>query len=426
MRESIQNKHLITVISITMVMFASSRVYKYCKHKDLSPVQKVESEKIAEENKSSEPKIQETTLSLAKGSNIEKMLINFGVSQESALQISNAISKDLPNKSLKAGQSFDVRFIKDVNGISVQSFVARQSIDTKLIVTLADGEYRCDVEKIQLTPAVHVFEGTLNSSFYSCALKAGVPAKIVQDAVDVLSNVVNFQHGIKSGASFKILCEALTDSSGKVIQIKQMKYVSLNTGIADHKMYAFNEGGKVRFFDEKGCSINRSLLQTPLNAAKLRVTSGFGHRVHPLLGYTKMHTGVDFGAPTGTPVLAAGSGKVIACGWYGGYGNRVVIAHAGGYKTLYGHLSRIDKSIKVGALVDQRQVIGAVGMTGTATGPHLHFEVLLNNRHINPMKVQSLPSLKLTGGSLQKFGLVKTSLEKEIVSFIQTKEKVTL
>lgn len=410
-----------------MVMFASSRAHKYFKRQDLPLVhQNIEEKQQESEIKPLVPEVQETTLTLTKGSNIEKMLVGFGVENSIALQIANALSKHLPNKSLKAGQNFSLCFTKEDGGISIKSFVARSSIDTKLIVTFCDGEYRCDVEKILLTSTAHVFEGKLSSSFYSSALKAGVPAKLVHEAIDVLSNVVNFQHGIQPGASFQILCEALTDANGKVVQIKHMKYVSLNTGSADHKMYAFNEAGKVRFFDENGYSINRSLLQTPLNATKLKVTSGFGNRMHPLLGYTKMHTGVDFGAPTGTPVLAAGSGKVVACGWYGGYGNRVVIAHAGGYKTLYGHLSRIEKGVRVGTVVDQRQVIGAVGMTGTASGPHLHFEVLLNNRHINPMKVQSLPSVKLTGGSLKKFDQVKSSLEKEVTTFVQTKAKVIL
>ena len=409
-----------------MVLFASSRAFKYYKQQNNSSEQIVEA-KQPEDTKPLAPEIQETTLTLAKGSSIEKMLIGFGIENSMAQQVANALTKHLPNKSLKAGQSFNLTFTKEESGITVKSFVARSAIDTKLVVALHDGVYRCDVEKIHLTPTVHVFEGNLSSSFYGSALKAGVPAKLVQEAVDVLSNVVNFQHGIQSGASFKILCEALTDPNGKVVQIKQMKYVSLNTGNMDHRMYAFNEGGKARFFDQNGHSINRSLLQTPLNATKLKVTSGFGNRVHPLLGYTKMHTGVDFGAPTGTPVLAAGSGRVVACGWDGsGYGNKVVIAHAGGYKTLYGHLSKIGSGIKVGALVDQRQAIGAVGQTGRATGPHLHFEVLLNNRHINPMKVQSLPSLKLTGGSLKKFEMVKNSLEKEITSFVQTKAKITL
>jgi murein DD-endopeptidase MepM/ murein hydrolase activator NlpD len=151
------------------------------------------------------------------------------------------------------------------------------------------------------------------------------------------------------------------------------------------------------------------------------VTSGFGMRCHPILGYNKQHKGVDFGAPSGTPVLAAGEGRVVACGWSGGYGNRVHIRHSGGYETVYAHLKSINKNIRPGAVVSQRQVLGGVGMTGTATGPHLHFEVILNKQHINPMKVQALPSLKLTGGALKKFDSVKSTSQQEMVNFVQTK-----
>ncbi|MEI6628711.1 MAG: peptidoglycan DD-metalloendopeptidase family protein [Alphaproteobacteria bacterium] len=410
-----------SVLSVTMVVFASIKVVKHYKKSNQQEVAASNQPKINEPNT---PKIQETTLILAKGSNIEKMLIAFGAEKSIASQIATSLEKHLPNKSLKAGQNFNVSYTKDESGLEIKSFAARPSVETKLFVSKNDGTYSCQVEKIKLTPAVHVFEGNLNSSFYSSAIKAGVPVKLVQEAVDVLSNVINFQHGIKAGASFRIQCNTLNDSNGNVVQIKQLKYVSLKTGGADYKMFAYEENGKVRFFDEKGSSMNRSLLQTPLNATKLCVTSGFGMRRHPIQGYTKMHKGVDFGAPTGTPVLAAGDGRVTRAGWYGGYGNCVEITHTSGYRTLYGHLSRIN--VKCGTHVGQRQQIGAVGTTGNSTGPHLHFEVLLNGRNINPMKVQSLPTLKLTGVSLKKFESAKQVLEKEFIEFVQTKAKVSL
>ncbi len=420
---------MVTVATVIVTLFASTKVVKHYKQSRLSTKEDVATKQQlpSEEDQNKpklQPEIQETTLTLAKGSNIEKMLVNFGAENNTAKQIAESLANHLPNKTLKAGQGFDIRYIKNETGITIESFVARQSIEAKLVVTKNDGSYTCKIEKIQLTPVVHVFEGNLNSSFYACALKAGVPIKLVQETIDVLSNVVNFQHGVQAGASFKILCDALSDANSNIVQIQQLKYVSFKTGTTEHKMFAHTENGKLRFFDCQGQSINRSLLQTPLNATKLTVGSGFGMRLHPILGYTKMHTGVDFAAAKGTPVLAAGDGKVTRAGWYGGYGNCVEITHTSGYKTLYGHLSRIN--VKCGAIVGQRQTIGAVGQTGMATGPHLHFEVLLNNKHINPMKVQSLPTCKLTGNSLKKFQLTKATLEKEIVTFVQTKAKVGL
>ena len=225
MRKYVHYKHLATVLSVTMVVFASAKVVKHYKRSNKQTVEFAVANQ-SEINESKTPRIQETTLILAKGSNIEKMLIAFGAENSVASQIAASLEKHLPNKSLKAGQSFNISYIKDESGIEIKSFTARPSVETKLVVSKNDGTYACRVEKIQLTPAVHVFEGNLNSSFYSSAIKAGVPVKLVQEAVDVLSNVVNFQHGIKAGASFRIQCNTLNDSNGNVVQIKQLKDVS--------------------------------------------------------------------------------------------------------------------------------------------------------------------------------------------------------
>ncbi|MEI7493188.1 MAG: M23 family metallopeptidase [Alphaproteobacteria bacterium] len=409
-------KRLGTALALVMVLFGSTRAFKH-----YHSAEQIPSELTANPTTPVAPIIEETTLTLASGGSVQKLLTGFGVNKESALQIANAFAQFVPHNKLKSGQDFNVRYKRSEQGVEIESFHSQSSIDQKIIITKADGNYISKAEKIHLTPVVHVFEGNVHSSFYSAAMKAGVPTKLVQEAVDVLSYVVNFQHGIQPGASFKILCNALRNDKGDIVKIEQLRFVSLKTGQQDHKLFAFTENGKVRFFNEKGESVVRSLLQTPLNATKLCVTSGFGMRRHPILGYNKQHKGVDFGAPSGTPVLAAGEGRVIACGWSGGYGNRVHIRHSGGYETVYGHLKYINKNIRPGAVVSQRQVLGGVGMTGSATAPHLHFEVILNKHHINPMKVQALPSLKLTGGSLKKFETVKSATQKEMVDFIQTK-----
>ena len=409
-------KRLGTALALVMVLFGSTRAFKH-----YYSVEQIPSELAANPTTPVEPIIEETTLTLASGGSVQKLLTGFGVNKESALQIANAFAQFVPHNKLKSGQDFNVRYKRSEQGVEIESFHSQSSIDQKIIITKADGNYISKAEKIHLTPVVHVFEGNVHSSFYSAAMKAGVPTKLVQEAVDVLSYVVNFQHGIQPGASFKILCNALRNDKGDIVKIEQLRFVSLKTGQQDHKLFAFTENGKVRFFNEKGESVVRSLLQTPLNATKLCVTSGFGMRRHPIHGYNAKHKGVDFGAPSGTPVLAAGDGRVLACGWSGGYGNRVHIRHSSGYETVYAHLKFINKNIKPGAAVSQRQVLGGVGMTGSATGPHLHFEVILNKHHINPMKVQALPSLKLTGGSLKKFETVKSATQKEMVDFIQTK-----
>lgn len=421
-------RQLGAALTICMVLFCSTRLFnRYRAEPDVLTKEPIPSITSATPQPVT-PTIKETMLTLGNGGTIQKLLTSFGVDKDTALDIATAFSQYVSHKSLKAGQNFSIRYVRSEQGIiTIESFQAQFSINKKVVITKTDGRYIGKAEQIQLTPVVHVFEGNVNSSFYSAALKAGVPTKLVQEAVDVLSYVVNFQHGIQSGASFKILCDALRNDKGDIVQIKQLRFVSLQTGGQDHKLFAFTQDGKVRFFNEKGESVVRSLLQTPLNAAKLRVTSGFSHnRMHPILGYCRAHKGVDFGAPTGTPVLAAGEGRVISVGWNAGYGNLVHIRHNGGYETKYAHLKYINKNIRPGALVSQRQVLGGVGMTGTATGPHLHFEVILNKRHINPMKVQALPTLKLTGGALKKFEAIKSDTQQEMISFVQTKAVIGL
>ena len=419
----VQYKRLGIILTLTTLIFGSSRVFKlFVFDKKVGAVEAPVAEtKSPAPAIATKPEISETQLTLASGANVEKLLIGFGADKTTTCEISKAFSKYVPNKSLKSGLVFNVTYIRDEKGLEIKSFSAQPSYDKKVVVSKNNKEYVAKEEVIKLTPVVHVFEGSVNSSFYSAALRAGVPSKFIQEAVEVLSYVVNFQHGIQAGASFKILCEGLSNEKGQIVKIKQLRCVTLQSGGQEHKLFAFNQGGKTRFFNTKGESVVRSLLQTPLNASRLQVTSGFGMRRHPIMGYSKQHKGVDFGAPIGTPVLAAGEGKIIAAGWSGGYGNRVHIRHAGGYETVYAHLKCINKNIKPGALVSQRQIIGAVGMTGMTTGPHLHFEVIQAKRHINPMKVQSLPTVKLTGIALKKFESLKSTVQGEMMNFVRTK-----
>jgi len=181
-----------------------------------------------------------------------------------------------------------------------------------------------------------------------------------------------------------------------------LHYASLTIGGRKLAFYRYTTPkGRTAYFDSKGRSARRGLMRTPISGA--RISSGFGMRRHPVLGYTKMHTGVDFAAPTGTPIHAAGPGTVIHAGWRGGYGRTVMIKHPSGHVTLYAHQSRIARGIRKGVKVRQGQVIGYVGATGRVTGPHLHFEVRIKGRKVNPMRVRTATRQQLTGKALQQF-----------------------
>ncbi len=412
-------KQITQVLAVSVMLFGGSRLYRGHYYSSDNPKNSVEQIAAPQNNSSTavqEPKIEngETTLVLGYGASVANLLTSFGADKQAATAIATSLHSCVAASGMKAGQTFHVKYTKTDGKISIDSLKMQSSIDKVIAVNKTNDCYECKTTAIKLTPTVHVFEGKIGSSFYSAALKSGASSELVKESVELLSYVVNFQHGIKSGATFKILTDALRNPEGKIVKVNGVKFIELNTGGQSYRLFAFDDGKCRRFYNEKGETVARSLLQTPVQMSKPHISSGFGTRMHPCLGYTREHKGVDFAAPTGTPVIAAGDGKVVSAGWGGsGYGNLVHILHSNGYETKYAHLKYINKNIRPGARVTQKQPLGGVGMTGLATGPHLHFEVIHNKRHINPMKVQSIPTMQLTGGLLKKFELQKHTLLQE-------------
>lgn len=408
-------KQLTQALAISVVLFGGTRLYRTHFFSNDSASSASSPTVIVNEKETPQPKIEhgETALTLGYGANVCNLLTSFGVDKQEAQTIANNLHEVVSAKTMKAGQTFNVKYTKTDGRVSIDSFEMQPDIYKVVAIDKTDNGYVRKTREIKLTPTVHVFEGKIGGSFYSSAMKSGASSDLVREAVEVLSYVVNFQHGIKAGATFKILSNALRTPDGKVAKVNGIKFIELNTGGQCYKLFAFDDGKCKRFYNEKGESVVRSLLQTPIQMTKPIISSGFRTRVHPCLGYTREHKGVDFAAPPGTPVLAAGEGRVVSAGWCGGYGNLVHIVHSNGYETKYAHLKFISKGIRPGATVSQRQMLGGVGTTGMSTGPHLHFEVLLNKRHINPMKVQSIPTVRLTGTTLKKFELLKTNLLQE-------------
>jgi murein DD-endopeptidase MepM/ murein hydrolase activator NlpD len=207
-----------------------------------------------------------------------------------------------------------------------------------------------------------------------------------------------------------MLVESFYDESGKKVRDGNVLYSSLMLQNRKIEIYMHKVDNRVEYFDSKGNSVRKSLLRTPINGA--RVSSGFGMRRHPILGYSKMHKGVDFAASTGTPILAAGAGTIIYMGIKGGYGNYVQIKHNNDYSTAYGHASRFNKKFRTGAKVKQGDVVAYVGTTGRSTGPHLHFELLYKGSQVNPAKVKATSGIKLVGKELVRFESSKNEIDK--------------
>jgi murein DD-endopeptidase MepM/ murein hydrolase activator NlpD len=276
--------------------------------------------------------------------------------------------------------------------------------DHQLRVTRGpDGSYSADkVERPQRRELVRR-AGSIDDSLFLSADRADVPRGITVDLIRLFSWDVDFQRDIRAGDGFEALFEevSLEDQSGAV-RGGDLLYGGLS--LSGERLDAFRftpEGGEAEYFDRTGRSLRKFLLRTPVDGARL--SSTFGMRRHPILGYSRMHKGVDFAAPSGTPIYAAGSGRVVAAGRNGGYGNYVRIRHSGEYSTAYAHLSRFAKGIRSGQRVRQGQVIGYVGTTGRSTGPHLHYEVLRNDAQMNPLKIKQPAAAQLAGADLERF-----------------------
>lgn len=258
--------------------------------------------------------------------------------------------------------------------------------------------------------------GVISSSLYKASVNAGMSDAVFNTFVQVLSFSVDFQREIKKGDKFEALFEVKKDPiSGKTITGTDLYYLSMTLS-GDRIEYFRHEhaDSTVGWYDEAGNSASRTLMRTPVNGARL--SSGYGKRMHPVLGYSKMHRGLDFAAPKGTPIMAAGSGIVEYSGWNGSYGKYIRIRHNSTYKTAYAHMSKIKRGVSAGARVKQGQIIGYIGSTGRSTGPHLHYEIIVNNRKTNPMTVRLPAGKGLPDDERRSFEASLTSITDELTA----------
>ena len=261
-----------------------------------------------------------------------------------------------------------------------------------------------------------LIKGVIKNNLYISALKSGMPENTLLEMISLLGFSVDFQREIRSGDSFEVLFTKEIDTlSDLVTQTKPIKYVSMN--LSGNKLNFFkyeDKFGFPQYFDENGKSSKRTIMKTPINGARL--SSRYGNRKHPILGYTKMHRGLDFAAPSGTPIFAAGDGIIEKAGWNGSYGKYIRIRHTGTYKTAYAHLSGFHKNIKIGRRVLQGKIIGYVGTTGRSTGPHLHYEVLKNNIQVNPMRIKLPAGKNISKANINNYrNHVKKILSQKVV-----------
>jgi murein DD-endopeptidase MepM/ murein hydrolase activator NlpD len=283
------------------------------------------------------------------------------------------------------------------DGAELSAVSVRAGADSSLLIT-RNGEDGWSATPLyaKLTPGYKRVEAEIDTSIYSAALALGAEDQQVADFAAAFAYDIDFQREIYPGDRFEILFETAYDERGNRVRNGEVLYAALNGKALKRGFYRFtpSDDDVADYFDEKGESATKFLMKTPINGA--RISSSFGKRKHPISGYTKLHKGTDFAAPTGTPVYAAGNGTVERASRYGGYGNYVKIKHSGGYQTAYAHLSRYGKGIKAGKKVKQGDIIGYVGSTGASTGPHLHYEVYVKGEPVNVMSLKLPNGRKLT------------------------------
>jgi murein DD-endopeptidase MepM/ murein hydrolase activator NlpD len=356
------------------------------------------------------------------GQDFADMLGDAGVSDSEAAAAMTAVSRAYSLQKLQAGQDVTLTFTRtaDAETFTGATF---QPEDTKEITVSRqpDGSFTANTKIIPIVRERIAARGEIRSTFYDAGEHAGVPHAIMAALIRVYAHDIDFQRDVHPGDSFEILYDQPKTAQGKPVGEGSIIYAAMHIDGEVKPIYRVTFADKtVDYFDAAGHSARRALLRTPVAAA--HITSGFGMRVHPLLGYSKMHKGVDFGAPIGTPIFAAGAGTVEEIGFKNGFGRYIKIRHSGNLETAYGHMSRFNTKLYRGAHVNQGEVIAYVGMSGRSTGPHLHFEVHVNGQQVNPLSVKMPTGRVLEGEQLLQFKNGQTHIRQEFSTLVNDKK----
>ncbi len=340
---------------------------------------------------------------------IEKILKKYNIKQADVKDISNKLKqKKLSN--IYSGRELTLIFKSlEKKGNTVVNLLFPINNTTSVEVRKVQNNFIVKERILKLYKKETVVKNTIKNNLYSSAMEVGIEPNIIIEFARIFGFEVDFQRDIRKGDWFEIYYEKFEDDNERIRDTGKIIYASMYVNNEEINLYNFKYDNDEEYYDIKGKSITKSLMKTPINGARL--SSSFGMRKHPILGYNKMHRGTDFAAPSGTPIMASGSGTVTRARWCGGGGNCVKIKHNSTYETIYAHMKAFAKGIKEGRKVKQGQIIGYVGSTGLSTGPHLHYEVIVNGKKVNSQKLK-LPSGKiLKGASRKEFELERIKID---------------
>jgi murein DD-endopeptidase MepM/ murein hydrolase activator NlpD len=330
---------------------------------------------------------------ISSGETFDKILNNYSITGEEILEIKKNLNLDYNLNNLRT--NLDIKFtIDQANNKKITSFLFPVSRTKKIRLTrnLDTDLFEKETIITNLNKKIIFKEGKITQSLYRTAVSLNVQPNIIIEFARIYGFQVDFQRDIRKNDTFQIMYEVFEDDNSKVFETGNIIFADLKLSGTNNSLYYFDKKGNEGHYDENGKSVEKALMKTPINGARL--SSAFGMRKHPIDGYNKMHRGTDFAAPSGTPIMASGSGIITRAKWCGGGGNCIKIKHNSTYETIYAHMKSFARGIKRGQRVKQGQIIGYVGSTGKSTGPHLHYEVIKNGKKINSQKLK-LPSGKI-------------------------------
>ena len=393
--------HILALILLILISIISTNYYSSYKKNQIAALENIIENIYLKKTtdlfiNSLKPRFETINYIIETGDTFEKILNEINVPKNEKIKILKKISKFKFVNKLYKNQKISFK-VDRKNPIKILGFSVQTS-KTKTInfyrnTAIDDFEYK-EIEK-NLKQIIVFKEAEIINSLYSSAIDIGIQPNVIIDFARIYGFQVDFQRDIWKDDSFQLVYETFLDGNGKILETGNIIYANLILQGRENPLYIFKNKKDYDHFDQFGKSIRKSLMKTPINGARL--SSSFGIRKHPILGFNKMHKGTDFAAPMGTPIMASGEGKIVRARWCGGGGNCVKIKHNSTYSTVYAHMSKFGRNIKEGVRIKQGQIIGYVGSTGMSTGPHLHYEVIENGRKINSQKLK-LPSGKILKG----------------------------
>ena len=395
-----KNTEIVALSLLIVVTIVSTSYYNYNKNKIFNSYKNTINNVYLKKTinhlfNNLEPKFKKINHRILPGETFDSILEGYLLNKKEISEIKKKLSKKINLNKLNTNHK--IEFVIDQKNNFIKKFIFQISNTEKIYIARegATNEFTQKILVTKLKKKILYKENVIFQSLYKSAINQKIPINTIIEFARIYGFQVDFQRDIRKKDSFQIMFEVFVNDGGKIIESGNILFANLKLSGENNSLYYFDKEGSEGHYDKNGKSIKKALMKTPINGARL--SSPFGMRKHPIDGFNKMHRGTDFAAPMGTPIMASGDGVIKKAGWCGGGGNCVVIRHNSTYQTVYAHMSKFANGIRSGVRVKQSQVIGYVGSTGKSTGPHLHYEVIVNGKKINSQTLK-LPSGKILKG----------------------------